>query len=185
LVLVELLPRLKSESLLSWVRAVDSRTKEARDHQLPGEFWEQVQVWSGDHGLEVDWSRWLRNRKEVGIPEWWPSDGSRFFSYYFYVEAEYLNRHWPDQSVADQSAATDVSTRQRKPGPQPKYDWKQEVATELFAIVAANGGKIPVNDHAIARKLLRFCSKKWDWEPSDAAMRALIAQLLARARNLG
>ena len=178
-VLAKLIPKLKSRQVQSLVRAVHFQTYEIQDHELPPKFWEEVKVLP-DPGLPINTTKWLaENRaKKRALPDWWLPNSW----HHFYLNHSQLDRHFP--SAGEQGRAAAVGDDRRRTGPEPRHNWKLVVAGELFRQFAATG-QIPTNDHRTAREMLKFCYAKWKWEPSDAAMRKLLKDLLKSARNLG
>ena len=183
LVRVELGHKLKSGQIRSLVRAVDVRSDKPKDQKLPTEFWRETTLDSVVDGLRIRWDFWLqKKRQKEGVPNWWPSDGSRHFSHHFFLSCKDVHGRLANQGALN--AGHEIELSRRKPGPEPRYNWPIVVAAEFIRRFTPPEN-IPRNETRLAEEMLQFCDDKWKWSPPDAAMRRHLKDLLKRARNLG
>jgi hypothetical protein len=86
----------------------------------------------------------------------------------FYVWKQDVDKLWQQ---ADQQP--EMSPPRRKPGPQPKKNWKLTVAAELHRIVEIEGKQPPPAAH-----FAQLCENKLGYQPDIREVQKLLRQLL-------
>jgi hypothetical protein len=128
-------------------------------------------------------------RSQTRFVGWWPNKGCKLpggiapaGAHNIFLNREGINALWPTQPV--ESAASQERkprTGGRSPGPAPTRNWPMLLAA--YIIMRQNAGaNITTNDSKLANEFCEYCSKKFDWQPEQSAVRDKIPELLQLIR---
>jgi hypothetical protein len=142
------------------VRCLGRFSASGKRELVPSPFWADYELSHWSDGLKVTPRR---RRGEKGRRIIIPLRGV-----VLYVWKPDVDKLW---RRAEQE--TEISPQRRKPGPQPRKNWKLYVAAELHRIVEIEGKQPPV-----AADFAQLCEDKLGYQPDIREVQRLLRQLL-------
>lgn len=182
LVLSEVRPLLKSGKIRSFIRIYKlGDTDNYQDFDLRPTFWKENKIVRRDDGFGIAWPDWADTRWPTWLdeakPKWWPADRFHYMQYVF-LKRTTVNRHWPTRPSPRISGWAETGENNRsKPGPKPKYEWKELVAAHVIRLTF-HMKEFPTSISPMLVELAQLCEDEFRWQPDPADLHKFVTKLL-------